>query len=215
MALDPRFRGFPDDAIAFYEGLEADNSKAYWTANKQVYDEVVPAPMQALLDAVEPEFGAGSIFRPYRDVRFSRDKSPYKTHIGATIGELQGAVYYVQLSADGLMAAPGLHGPDPSQVERFREAVDDDSAGGDLLGIVEAVEKAGYEVGGEALKTAPRGYPLDHPRIRFLRHKGLYASKSWPPAKWLGTAKALDRVIETWRGLAPLTQWLDKHVGSA
>jgi uncharacterized protein (TIGR02453 family) len=209
------FRGFSDEAIAFYDGLEADNSKSYWLAHKQKYDECVRAPMQALLDAVEAEFGPGSIFRPYRDVRFSRDKSPYKTHIGAAIGELRGAVYYVQLSADGLMAAAGMHGPTPEQVERFREAVGDDSAGTELERIVETVENAGYEVGGEALKTAPRGYPKDHPRIRFLRHKGLYGAKMWPPAKWLGTPKALDRVVETWRGLRALNDWLDKHVGPA
>src|SRR5947208_7921849 len=98
------FRGFPAEAIEFYEGLEADNSKSYWTAHKQMYDDAVRAPMQALLETLEPEFGAGSIFRPYRDVRFSRDKSPYKTHIGAAVGELRGSVYYVQLSSEGLLA---------------------------------------------------------------------------------------------------------------
>src|ERR1051325_11884594 len=75
------FRGWPAEALEFYEGLEADNSKTYWTAHKTVYDEKVHAPMLALLAELEPEFGAGKIFRPYRDVRFSADKSPYKTAI--------------------------------------------------------------------------------------------------------------------------------------
>ena len=92
------FRGWPNEALDFYEGLEADNSKTYWTAHRSVYDEKVLAPMNALLAELEPEFGAGKIFRPYRDVRFSADKSPYKTAIGATL-ELGG---YVQLSAKGL-----------------------------------------------------------------------------------------------------------------
>jgi uncharacterized protein (TIGR02453 family) len=208
------FRGFPVEAIEFYEGLDADNSKTYWTSHKAVYDEAVRAPMQALLDAVEAEFGGGSIFRPYRDVRFSKDKSPYKTHIGAAVGDRQSAVYYVQLSSGGLLAAAGMHGPTPEQIERFRDTVDNDKTGAALVRMIAAAEQAGYEVGGEALKTAPRGYSTDHPRIRFLRHKGLFASKSWAPARWLGTAKALDRVVDTWRGLGPLNDWLEKNVGS-
>jgi uncharacterized protein (TIGR02453 family) len=207
------FRGFPAEAIEFFEGLEAENSKTYWTAHKTVYDDAVRAPMQALLDAVSEEFGPGSIFRPYRDVRFSKDKSPYKTHIGAAIGERRCAVYYVQLSSEGLLAAAGMHDPSPPQLERFREAVDADRSGAELERLVGAIENAGYDVGGEALKTAPRGYSADHPRIRFLRHKGLFASKSWAPARWLGTAKALDRVVDTWRGLTPVNDWLEKRVG--
>ena len=94
------FAGFGDDAVEFYDGLLADNSKAYWSDRKEVYEGQIRAPMQALLAALEPEFGAGKIFRPYRDVRFAKDKSPYKTACGATAGP-----YYVQLSAEGLLAA--------------------------------------------------------------------------------------------------------------
>ena len=207
------FRGWPVEAIEFYEGLEADNSKSYWTDHKAVYDDAVRAPALELLDAVRKEFGEGSIFRPYRDVRFSRDKSPYKTHLGVAIGRVSGTVYYVQLSSAGLLAAAGIHGPAPDQVERFRAAVDDDKTGHALERIVAKVEDEGYTVGGEELKTAPRGYPKDHPRIRFLRHKGLYASKEWAPTRWFDTPKALDRVVETWRGLKPFNTWLEKHVG--
>jgi uncharacterized protein (TIGR02453 family) len=207
------FRGWPAEAFEFYEGLEADNSKAYWLDHKQAYEDVVRAPTLALLEQVRKEFGEGSIFRPYRDVRFSKDKSPYKTHLGAAIGSRKGVVYYVQLSAAGLMAAAGMHGPTPDQIERLRNAVDDDRSGKQIVSIVDNLESAGYQVGGEELKTAPRGYPKDHPRIRFLRHKGLYAWKEWAPAGWMGNAKARDRIIETWRGLAPLNTWLSKHVG--
>ena len=67
------FRGWPSEALEFYEGLTADNSKTYWTAHKAVYESQVLAPMEALLVELEAEFGAGKIFRPYRDVRFSAD----------------------------------------------------------------------------------------------------------------------------------------------
>ncbi|TAL12327.1 MAG: DUF2461 family protein, partial [Frankiales bacterium] len=77
------FEGFPEEALVFYEGLEADNTKAYWTDHKALYDRTVKAPMEALLAQLEPEFGPATFFRPYRDVRFSKDKTPYKTHAGA------------------------------------------------------------------------------------------------------------------------------------
>src|SRR5688572_28187099 len=96
------FRGWPAEAFEFYEGLEADNTKTYWTANKDVYETKVRAPMEVLLEQLKDEFGAGKVYRPYRDVRFSADKTPYKTAIGAS--NERG---YVQLSAHGLAAATG------------------------------------------------------------------------------------------------------------
>ena len=79
------FEGFPDEGLVFYEGLEADNSKTYWTRHKAAYDEHVKAPLLAMLEELAPEFGTAKVFRPYRDVRFSHDKTPYKTHQGACL----------------------------------------------------------------------------------------------------------------------------------
>ncbi|GJF06552.1 hypothetical protein PSD17_54990 [Pseudonocardia sp. D17] len=99
------FEGFGEGAVEFYDGLLADNSKAYWTDQRAVYESDVREPMLALLAALEPEFGGpGKVFRPYRDVRFSADKTPYKTHCGGYTPP-----YYVQLSADGLMVAAGYY----------------------------------------------------------------------------------------------------------
>ena len=105
------FLGWKAEALEFFEGLEADNSKAYWQAHRDEYDELVRAPMEELLAELEPGWGKGRIFRPYRDVRFSRDKSPYKTNIAATIGE-----GYVQLSAEGLGAGSGMWEMAPDQL---------------------------------------------------------------------------------------------------
>ena len=80
------FRGWKAEALEFFDGLEADNSKAYWQAHKTEYETLVRAPMEALLIELEPEWGEGRVFRPYRDVRFSKDKSPYKTSIAAELG---------------------------------------------------------------------------------------------------------------------------------
>lgn len=203
------FTGFGDGAVEFFDGLEADNSKAYWTDHREVYEADVKAPMLALLAVLEPEFGSGKIFRPYRDVRFSADKTPYKTHCGATAG-----AYYLQIGADGLMAAGGYYQMAPDQVTRFRTAVDDDRRGTDLERRLGAVRAGGITVGGEALKTRPRGVDPEHPRLELLRHKGLFGHRTWPPDDVLHEAGTTDRVASVWRTLRPLTEWLDDHVGA-
>lgn len=202
------FVGIPDEAIEFYEGLEADNSKAYWTANKQVYETSVKAPLAALCEALSPEFGAVHLFRPYRDVRFARDKSLYKTQQGATVG-----AHYVQISAAGLFLAVGYHRMASDQVSRYREAVDDDRSGPGLAQLTNRLQEQGYEVGGDRLKTRPRGYPDDHPRIDLLRHRSLVGFVEFGAPHWLGSTAALERVAAAWRDLTPLEGWLAAHVG--
>ena len=205
------FAGFGEGAVDFYDGLEADNSKAYWTDNKALYDDHVRAPMVAmlaLLAACEAEFGPGKIFRPYRDVRFSNDKTPYKTHCGATAGP-----YYVHIGPEGLMAAGGYYMMAPDQVARFRTAVDDDRRGDDLVKRLAAVEAEGVTIAGEQLKTRPRGVDPEHPRLEVMRRKGLYGHRGWPPDDVLHEAGALERVVATWRVVRPLVEWLDDHVG--
>src|SRR5438309_3902150 len=147
------FKGWPAEAIEFYEGLEADNTRAYWQDHKQEYEELVKGPMVELLAETADEFGEGKIFRPFRDVRFARDKSPYKTAIGATMA--RGG--YVQFSAHGLAAGLGYYVMMPDQLERYRQAVDDDKTGLGLDSLVGALRKGGIDVTArESLKTAPR-----------------------------------------------------------
>jgi uncharacterized protein (TIGR02453 family) len=204
------FKGWPETALAFYEGLEADNSKGYWLDHKDVYERDVKGPMDALLAELTKEFGEPKLFRPYRDTRFSRDKSPYKTTIAARVGESG----YVQFSADGLFAGGGMYHMMPDQLARFRAAVATDKAGTKLESVVATVTKAGLNVHAmEELKTAPKGYPKDHPRIELLRMKGLVASRSWEPATWLRTAGAKTHIVDALRATKPLLKWLDDYVG--
>ena len=206
------FRGWPAEAIEFYEGLEADNSKAYWQDHKDVYETLVRGPMDELLVELAPEFGEGKIFRPYRDVRFSADKSPYKTAMGASLS----GGGYIHLSAEGLGAGCGMYMMAPDQLERFRRAVSDDRSGAELTRMVAKVTKAGIEVSAhDALKTAPKGYPKDHPRIELLRQKGLITWKHWPVGAWLGTRQAKNRVVEFLRASRPVNDWLAANVGPA
>jgi uncharacterized protein (TIGR02453 family) len=204
------FTGWSKRAFTFYEGLEADNSKAYWTANRAVYDADVLAPMEALLGELAEEFGDGKPFRPYRDVRFSADKSPYKTAMGATVA--RGG--YIHLSADGLAVAVGYHMMAPDQLARFRDAIVDDAAGAELERAVAAAEAAGIETFGDTLKTAPRGYPRDHARVGLLRHKALGAGRRLEPgADGIRRDAAVGHARTTWAACAPVCAWLDGHVG--
>jgi uncharacterized protein (TIGR02453 family) len=204
------FRGWPAEAVEFYEGLEADNSKTYWQEHRAVYEGIVRGPMDELLAELAAEFGEGKIFRPYRDVRFSKDKSPYKTSIAATLS----GGGYVHFGADGLGAGCGMYMMAPDQLDRFRRAVADERNGRELVEMVAKIRKRGIDVTAhDVLKTAPKGYPKDHPRIDLLRHKGLITWKQWPVGAWLGTRKAKDRVVDFLHASQPLNQWLEKRVG--
>jgi len=203
------FNGWPEEALDFYEGLVADNSKTYWSEHKAVYDQKVLRPMADLTEELAEEFGEPKIFRPYRDIRFSKDKTPYKTHIGAVVGDSG----YVQLSAEGLGAGAGMWEMNPEQLARYREAVASDSLGPELEQIIARIEKADITIHGHgALKSAPRGYPPDHPRITLLRYKGLTAWRQWPAEPWLESSAAKDRVLEFFRTSRPLCSWLTHNV---
>ena len=205
------FQGWAADAIDFYDGLEEDNSKAYWAAHKTTYEHAVRRPMEELLEELADRLGPGRIFRPYRDVRFSADKSPYKTAMAAAIGD--GG--YVQLSAAGLAAGRGMYMMAPDQLQRYRQAVDG-PPGAEIVPVVAAIRDAGIEITAHGrLKTAPRGYPKDHSRINLLCLKGLIAWQQWPAGAWLATPAAKKRLVEFFDRAQPLQDWLNAHVGDS
>ena len=204
------FKGWRSEAVEFFEGLEVDNSRTYWQAHKSVYEQEVKRPMEELLEELGKEFGDGKIFRPNRDIRFSLDKSPYKTAIAGTLS--RGG--YISFSADGLGVGSGLYMPMSDQLERFRRAVADSRTGKQIEQLVHATRAKGMEVTAhEELKTAPKGYSKDHPRIELLRMKGMTTWKQWPIAAWVGTAKAKQRIVDVLHAAKPINAWLDKHVG--
>ncbi len=208
------FKGWPAVALRFYVGLEADNSKAYWTAHKDKYEESVRAPFLALSEEIEREFGPLRVFRPYRDTRFAKDKSPYKT-AGAAVTESQGGTaYYVMVNAEGLYAGSGYYHLAPDQIERYRAAVADPRRGPQLASAVAAVRKKKYDVDArESLKRVPRGFDAEHPRAELLKMKGMHVGRSFGAPKWLHTRGALERIVAAWRDAAPVNRWLDRHVG--
>jgi uncharacterized protein (TIGR02453 family) len=203
------FAGFPEAGLDFYDDLEADNTRSFWAAHREVYESAVRAPMSALLAALEPEFGTAKMFRPYRDVRFAKDKSPYKTHQGAYVARGPATGWYVELSAAGVRVGVGFYQAAPDRLTRIRAAIADNRSGPRLQRIIEALVADGWRLGGEALKTAPRGYDVTHPRIDLLRHKSLTVGKSYGFEPVIHT----PQVRADWRSATPFVEWVCDHAG--
>jgi uncharacterized protein (TIGR02453 family) len=200
-----KFKGFPAEATKFFRDIERNNDREWFKAHKQVYERACQAPMEDLLD----DLGGGKLFRIYRDVRFSKDKSPYKTYMGATF---DGG--YISMTAESFSIATGAYMPDAAGLERYRKAVDTDSSGKPLEKIVSKLEAKGYEFGAhDSLKTVPKGYDKEHPRLALLKHKGLATWKGWPVGKWLQTREPLERIKGFLKDAKPLNEWLARHVG--
>ena len=206
------FRGWPEDAQRFFIGLELDNSKRYFEANRTIYETAVKGPMVALVESLEADYGPGKVFRANRDIRFSKDKSPYKTNIAATAG-MGGQGGYISLDARGLTAAAGRYELTIEQLDRFRKRVAAEATGAPLAAIVAKLEKTGYGIGGEQLKRVPAGWPPDHPRARLLKHKLLYAYRNFGLQPWLGSVQARKQVVKVFADAGPLNDWLERNVG--
>jgi uncharacterized protein (TIGR02453 family) len=205
------FAGIPDDAFRFYADLEQNNNRDWWLEHKPVYEAAVKEPLTQLLAELEPRFGPAKFFRPNRDVRFSPDKSPYKTAQGAFAALAEGVGFYIQLSADGLLIGGGCHTHTPAQVARFRGAVDDPASGEALQEIVRNVGEAGFSVEGDSLKTVPRGFDKDHPRAELLKHKSLTAGVNVGQPDWLAGPGAVEEVARRWEELRPLVEWQGRY----
>jgi uncharacterized protein (TIGR02453 family) len=213
-----RFEGFGPKVHSWFRGLEADNSKEYFTANRAFFEESIRGQMEALLTELSAKFGGEvKMFRQHRDVRFSPDKSPYKT---STYGVIHGAYIageglYASISSRGLVAGSGYHVMARDQLERFRDAVIDAGSGSQLRKLAVRAEDAGLELWGDSLATAPRGYPKDHERIELLRRKSLSLGATLKAGHGIERAAGLQFVTTTWRAAGPVTQWLDAHVGAS
>jgi len=200
------FEGWKGDFVGFFRGLELDNSKRYFETHRARYETEVRGPMLELVAELSPALGPAKVFRINRDVRFSADKSPYKTNVAAVIGRL-----YIQLDAQRIFVATGDHMPGSAWVARYREAVAGPT-GAALPGLVEDLRAAGLNVGGNPLKTVPRDYPADHPRIELLRWREVVTGRRWPLEPWIATPAVKDRVLETWEAMRPLADWLSANV---
>jgi len=206
-----QFRGWPEEFQRFFIGLELDNSKKYFEANRKTYEESVKAPMVALVDSLEADFGEGKVFRINRDIRFSKDKSPYKTNIAATIG-MGHKGGYVSLDARGFTVATGRYEMSPEDVAKYRKKVAADATGTQLAAVVKKLQKSGYLLGGEELKRVPAPWPQDHPRADLLRRKSLYVYKNFGLQPWLGSTAARKHVVKVLTDAEPLNDWFARNL---
>lgn len=214
--------GFRPAALRFFDGLEEDNSKEYWNAHVDEFEREVKAPMAALLESLPKPYQPFRVFRMNRDLRFSADKSPYKLQHGAT-HESGGIDHYVHLDGGGLLAATGIYWMQRDQLVRYRAAVDDTRTGRALERILDRLTDADSDsdsdsvadMGLSPLKTAPRGYARDHPRIDLLRRKGVVAHRTLTGPDLADAEAARDFVVSLFQAAQPLNAWLRKHVGAA
>jgi uncharacterized protein (TIGR02453 family) len=207
------FTGFTEAALDFYDDLEMDNTKSYWEAHKDVYQASVKAPMTALVTALEREFGSAKVFRPFRDVRFAKDKTPYKTHQGAFVAAGPACGWYVEISARGFRSGAGFYDASGSDLGRIRASIANELTGDQLGKILAKLKRAGFTVGGDRLKTSPRGYDADHPRIDLLRHRSLTVGKDYGFEPIIHTAELVTAVRKDWKAARPLVDWVSARLG--
>jgi uncharacterized protein (TIGR02453 family) len=195
----PVFLGFGPETFWWFDGLERENTREYVQRTRPLYEREVRGQLQELL--LELGGGEVKVFRQHRDLRFSRDKRPYKERTYGLAGNL-----YVQISSRGLYAGTGMYAPSREQLERFRAAVDEDDE------LERLLAGARLDVEGAALKTAPRGYPRDHPRIELLRRKQLIIGKSLPAGNGITREPALALARGVRKSAQPVLDWLDARV---
>ncbi|MFH2126394.1 MAG: DUF2461 domain-containing protein [Pseudomonadota bacterium] len=225
MAEAEKFQGFTPQTVKFFQDLAKHNSKAWFQDRKALYDNEVLAPSRAFVSAmgtrlakIAPLVNADpkvnkSLFRIYRDVRFSKDKSPYKTHMGLWFWEGPGprmecSGFYFQLEPPRLMVAVGMYCMPKFLLAPYRQAVADAKLGAELERAVKKVRGAGYEVGGLKYKRVPRGFDPEHPRGELLKHDGLWAAfeADIPPEFY--TADLPAWCLPHFKAMLPLHQWL-------
>jgi uncharacterized protein (TIGR02453 family) len=229
LAPDARFTGFPASATQFWHELASEMSKEWFVANKQRYETEWVAPMTALLGEVAR--GLAPVYKPlklsppkvmriYRDVRFSNDKTPYKTHIGAVItvagkavGEGGNAALYVHLGLDEEFVGVGCYQFDAGKLASWRKGVAG-KPGEELQRLVGKLRKAGYEAGGhDDYKKVPKGFAPDHPRAELLKMKGLTGGFPEIPRGLIGKPGLAGWLVKHGKAMAPLVTWLHRHVG--
>jgi uncharacterized protein (TIGR02453 family) len=221
------FTGFPPETFAFLKGLAKNNRKDWFEAHREDYENYHLAPAKAFVEAIAPGLRKiskslnaepkvnGSIFRINRDVRFAKDKRPYKTTLDLWFweGEKRGweaPGFYLRLMPDGFVAGAGLHTFTPDQLKRYRAAVLNDKAGGELLKTIAKLDS--LKLGEATRKKMPRGLPADHPRAPVLLLDGLYCTHEAPLPKAVHKAEFIDLCLGIFTRAHPLSVWLGKYV---
>jgi uncharacterized protein (TIGR02453 family) len=216
------FAGMPDEGLAFLEDLEERNTRDFFDANKALFKEQVQAPFAALVEAAAarlrrsvPELGQPKVFRIYRDLRFSKDKTPYKTSMSASLplpadGPGVATGFYVNVGPAGLYTASGLYHPGRAELERVRAAIAAATTGPELEVILAKAAAKALEPWLQPLQRMPRDWPPDHPRAGLLKARSLVLNRQHERAPWLQTAELLERLLADWKAMIPFNRWLER-----
>ena len=206
--MGERFTGFPRAATEFFRDLARNNNRDWFQAHREVYELACRDPLKALITELDP-VGSAHLSRINRDMRFSRDGAPYKTHIAGGVGR-----NYINLSSAGLWIGTGMYRPEPAVLRQLRSAIAADTSGTALATIVGALRRKGYDVDThESLDSTPRGFDAGHPRIVLLRMKDIYSGRLIEPGPVLASRKSVAAVKKIIADVAPLGAWLSRYVG--
>ena len=223
------FGGFASSAMGFWHELATQMSREWFAENKARYEESWVAPMDALMASVRArlvsvyapmKIGEPNIMRIYRDVRFSKDKTPYKTHIASVIrpagkpaAKIGTAVLYLHLGLEEEYVGVGSYQFDPAKLAKWRKLVAG-KGGEEIQKLIEKLRKAGYDVHSfEQYKKVPTGFAPDHPRAELLTYKGLTCGFPEIPRGLISKPKFADWVFEHAKATAPLVIWLSRNLG--
>lgn len=225
LEIFPPFEGFPREGMKFLRKLKTNNNREWFGGHKSEYDDFVKLPMQSLIAALKPlviKFAPEidmnprrSMFRIYRDIRFSRNKAPYKTHVAAVFHPKghweQSAGYYLHLEPGSIYVGGGVYMPDSSQLKKIRAGIAEKQE--DFLAIVKdrRFVKQFASIEGEMLQRMPMGYPSDHPMGEWLRHKSFYTGVEWKEDECYAEMFPV-KVAGIYRDLLPFIRFLNSSL---
>ncbi len=222
--MSPRFAGFPPEAITFLRGLKKNNKREWFQPRKEIYDEKVKGPMVELVAALmqrmadfAPEYvgdPAKAVYRVYRDTRFSKDKTPYKTHIAAVftprgMGKDSGAGYYFGVTPEHIDVGGGVYMPQPADLRAIRSYLAENHEEFRRILAARAVRRLYGEMSGESLTRVPKGFAADHPAADLLRQKQFLLFKTLDGAI-ATTPKLYTEVAARFEAITPFLEFLNR-----
>ncbi len=224
--MTPGFAGLPPEALAFFRSLKKNNKREWFQPRKHIYDEKVKAPMLELVDALMRRLHlfspahvgdpAKAIYRIYRDTRFSKDKTPYKTHIAAVFtprdfDKHAGAGFYFSVSAEEVGIGGGVYMPPVEHLRAIRAYMAENHTEFRKILAGARVRRLFGELDGESLSRVPKGFPADHPAADLLRRKQYLLWKSLD-ASLATTPKLLTEVASRFEAIGPFIEFLNRPI---